>query len=196
MSPLQTTIGKFCSGKSYLLFLKHTRYINVLHQHNVELLFLAERGYGLCSLVSVRVTLEIKDVNAFIPCTSDFLFIEQAHIRAEFDADAHRNFSPTPTPTPSQTNRFFFLPVEQLSPDINPYDLLFYYSKGKILHIKLRGSNQLEEETQQDMFPLCTYYLLVPVGMSAFESHMPSHAEDETSGTFLIDECMSHLCAL
>jgi len=31
MSPLQTTIGKFCSGKSYLLFLKHIRYINVLH---------------------------------------------------------------------------------------------------------------------------------------------------------------------
>ena len=107
MSPLQT-IGNCCSGKSYLLFLKHIKYINVLHEHNVEFLFLVERGYGLCSLVSVRVALEIKDVNAFIPCSSDFLFIEQAHIRADFDADALRNSSPTPTPTPHRHTDFFF----------------------------------------------------------------------------------------
>lgn len=110
----------------------------MLHEQNVELLFLVKRGYGLCSLVSVRAALEIKDVNAFIPCTSDFLFIEQAHIRADFDADALRNSSPNPHLP--QTHRFFFS-VEQLSPDINPYNLLFYYSKGKILHIKLRESN-------------------------------------------------------
>jgi len=54
----------------------------------------------------------------------------------------------------------------------------------------------LEDETQQDIFPFCTDYLLVPVKMSAFEFHTPSHEEDETSGTFLIDDCMSHVCAL
>lgn len=98
MSPLQTTIGNCCSRKSYLLFLKHKKYINVLHEQNVELLCLVKRGYSLRNLVSVRVAVEIKDVNAFIPCTSDFLFIEQAHIRADFDADALRISSPTPTP--------------------------------------------------------------------------------------------------
>jgi len=106
LSPLQTTIVNCYSGKSYLLFLKHTKYINVLHEQNIELLFLVQRGYGLCSLVSVRVGSEIKDVNAFIPCTSDFLFIEQAHIRVDFDADALRNSSLTPNP--SRTGRPFF----------------------------------------------------------------------------------------
>jgi len=86
--------------------------------------------------VSVSVALEIKDVNAFIRCTSDFLFIEQAHIRVDFDADALRNSSLT-NPSPIDTQIFFA--VEQLSPDINPYDLIFYYSKGKILHIELGG---------------------------------------------------------
>jgi hypothetical protein len=47
-----------------------------------------------------------KDVNAFIPRSSDFLFIEQAHIRAEFDADAVRNSSHPPPlhPTDTQTD--------------------------------------------------------------------------------------------
>jgi hypothetical protein len=46
------------------------------------------------------------------------------------------------------------------------------------------------------MFPLRSDYLVVPVGMSAFDFHMPSDEEVETSHIFRFDDCVSYVRAL